>query len=72
MAENLICAIDIGSSKIATVVALQNAESNDIRIIGFNTTPSRGVKRGMIVDIDQVTSALEQSIEKAERMADVT
>jgi cell division protein FtsA len=69
MAENLICAIDIGSSKIATVVALQNAESNDIRIIGFNTTPSRGVKRGMIVDIDQVTSALEQSIEKAERMA---
>ncbi|MCA9371308.1 cell division protein FtsA [Candidatus Woesebacteria bacterium] len=68
MAEHIVCGIDIGSTKIATIVALQN-DDGEMRIIGFNTTPSRGVKKGMIVDIDQVISGLEVSVEKAERMA---
>lgn len=69
MSESLICGIDIGSTKIATIVGLKSPDTNEIRIIGFNTTPSRGVKKGLIVDIDQVTGALEDSVEKAERMA---
>lgn len=69
MAEILICGIDIGSTKIATIVGLLNTDDNEIRTIGFNSTPSRGVKKGLIVDIDAVTAALEQSVEKAERMA---
>lgn len=69
MAETLICGIDIGSSKIATVVAIQSDVEGELRIIGFNATPSRGVKKGLIVDIEQVTQAVEESVEKAERMA---
>lgn len=69
MAETLICGIDIGSTKIATIVGISSEGTEDIRIIGFNSTPSRGVKKGLIVDIDQATAAVEQSIEKAERMA---
>jgi cell division protein FtsA len=69
MNDLLICGVDIGSSKIATVVGIQSLDSNELRIIGFNSTPSRGVKKGLIVDIDQVTGAVEESIEKAERMA---
>lgn len=69
MADKLICGIDIGSSKISTVVGLDSVEHNELRIIGFNSTPSKGVKKGLIVDIDQVTSAIEESVEKAERMA---
>ncbi|OGK14068.1 cell division protein FtsA [Candidatus Roizmanbacteria bacterium RIFCSPLOWO2_01_FULL_38_12] len=69
MAEQLICGIDIGSTKVATIVALQSDDTKEIRVIGFNTTPSRGVKKGLIVDIDQATSSVEESIEKAERMA---
>lgn len=69
MNDLLICGIDIGSSKIATVVGIQSKEDREIRIIGFNTTPSRGVKKGLIVDIDQVTASVEESVEKAERMA---
>ncbi|MFA5136653.1 MAG: cell division protein FtsA [Patescibacteria group bacterium] len=69
MADQLITAIDIGSSKIATIVGIESKEDDELRIIGFNSTPSRGVKKGMIVDIDKVTSSVEQSIEKAERMA---
>lgn len=69
MADNLICAIDIGSFKIASVVGVQSKDSDELRVIGFNSVPSRGVKKGLIVDIDQVTQAVEESVEKAERMA---
>ncbi len=68
MPDNLVCGIDIGSTKIATAIAIKSSEEKEMRIIGFNTTPSRGVKKGLIVDIDQVTEAVEESIEKAERM----
>jgi len=69
MAESLICGIDIGSTKVATIVGISSEDSDEIRIIGFNAAPTRGVKKGLIVDIDQATTSVEQSIEKAERMA---
>ncbi len=69
MAESLICGIDIGSTKVATIVGITSEDSDEIRIIGFNAAPTRGVKKGLIVDIDQATASVEQSIEKAERMA---
>lgn len=69
MSEILVSGIDIGSSKIATIVGITSTESNEIRVIGFNISPSRGVKKGLITDIEQVTSAVEESVEKAERMA---
>ncbi|QQG44835.1 MAG: cell division protein FtsA [Candidatus Roizmanbacteria bacterium] len=69
MADKLICGVDIGSSKIATVVGIDSPDHDELRIIGFNSTPSRGVKKGLVVDIDQVTTSIEESVEKAERMA---
>lgn len=69
MADKIIAGIDIGSSKIATIVGLEGAQEEELRIVGFNSTPARGVKRGLIVDIDLVTTSIEESVEKAERMA---
>jgi len=69
MAESLICGIDIGSTKVATIVGITSEDSDEIRIIGFNAAPTRGVKKGLIVDIDQASASVEKSIEKAERMA---
>lgn len=69
MSDKLICGIDIGSSKIATIVGVKSPEGEEIKIIGFNTTVSRGVRKGLIVDIKEVTDAVEESAEKAERMA---
>lgn len=69
MADKLICGIDIGSSKVATIVGLKAQDSDELRIIGFNSTPSHGVKKGLIVDIDKVTDSVEQSVIRAERMA---
>lgn len=69
MTDNLICGIDIGSSKIATVVGMSSEEINELKIIGFNTTAARGVRKGLVVDIKEATVAVEDSVEKAERMA---
>jgi len=69
MSDKLICGIDIGSSKIATVVSVQAKETEELRIIGFNNTPARGVRKGLIVDIEEVTASVEESVDKAERMA---
>ncbi|GAB4219303.1 MAG: cell division protein FtsA [Candidatus Microgenomates bacterium] len=69
MSDTIITGIDIGSSKIATLVGIKPDESSEIKIIGFNSTPARGIKKGLIVDIKEVTDAVEESVEKAERMA---
>lgn len=69
MPETIITALDIGSSKIATVVGVKTESSDEIKIIGFNTTSARGIKKGLIVDIKEVVNAVEESVEKAERMA---
>lgn len=69
MSDTLICGIDIGSSKVATIVGINSEDNNELKVIGFNTTPARGIKKGLIVDIKEVTDAVEESVEKAERMA---
>lgn len=69
MTGKILTGIDIGSSKIATVIAIKQDDSPDIKIIGYNSVVSKGVKKGLIVDINEVTNAVEESIEKAERMA---
>jgi len=71
MAEQIITGIDIGTSKIVSIIAGLSAEDRTARIMGFATVDSRGVRKGQIVDIAQVSSVLEESIEKAERMAGV-
>lgn len=69
MAEQIITGIDIGSSKIAVLIAKVGEEEKNPRIMGFSTVPSRGVKKGQIVDITLVTQSVEECVEKAERMA---
>lgn len=69
MTDQTITGIDVGSSKIATIIAKISAEENVPRIMGFAQVPSRGVKKGQIVDINLVTTAIEECVNKAERMA---
>jgi cell division protein FtsA len=69
MAQNLLCGIDVGSSKISCIIAKTPEEDGFPRVMGFSSVPSRGVRKGQIVDINQVTDAVEQAVEQAERMA---
>jgi len=50
-------------------VGVNSVETDELKIIGFNTTTARGVRKGLVVDIKEATGAVEDSVEKAERMA---
>ncbi|OGE27896.1 cell division protein FtsA [Candidatus Daviesbacteria bacterium RIFCSPHIGHO2_01_FULL_40_11] len=66
--DRVICGIDVGSSKIATLIASVE-ESGKINLIGVSTTPSKGVKKTQVVDIEEAIAAITESVESAERMA---
>ena len=66
--DRVLCAIDVGSSKIATLIA-SVGEDEKINLIGVSAVDSRGVKKAQIVDIEDAVSAITESIEAAERMA---
>ncbi|MCA9392129.1 cell division protein FtsA [candidate division WWE3 bacterium] len=69
--DRLITIIDVGSSKIVCLIA-EHTEDDTVQIIGVSSIPSRGIKKGVIVDIDQAVEVLSESLESAERMAGVT
>ena len=50
-------------------MGVNSVETDELKIIGFNTTTARGVRKGLVVDIKEATGAVEDSVEKAERMA---
>ncbi len=66
MEDQTIVGIDIGTTKICTLVAKVN-EDGEIRIIGVGIEPSRGLKRGGVVDLEGATVAIARSVEKAQR-----
>lgn len=66
--KNNICGLDIGTSKIATIVG-QKKETGEIEILGLGLAESSGLRKGMIVDIEETISAISASLEEAERMA---
>lgn len=70
MAKNqTIAALDIGSSKIATLIAQINPETSRINVIGASSVPSKGVKKGQIINIEEVSQSVIASVDSAERMA---
>lgn len=66
MRDNILAAIDVGSSKICTLVAEVTPEE-DLRVLGVGITPSQGVRKGMVDNIQEATEAIASSIERAER-----
>lgn len=67
--KNLIVGLDIGTSKIVTIVAELLPEGT-LKVIGLGQHPSRGLKKGVVVNIDSTMQAIQRSIEEAELMAD--
>lgn len=66
--DRIICGIDAGSSKIATLIA-SVGEDGKINLIGVSSTPSHGVRKNQVVDIEEAVKAITESVEASERMA---
>lgn len=66
--EQIISAIDLGSDKCTTLIA-RVLPVKKLQVLGFAVVPSRGMKRSMIIDLEQVLNTISQSLDAAERMA---
>lgn len=66
--ENLITAIDVGTSKICVLVA-QVHQDRSLEIVAVGKSPSDGLKKGVVVDIDRTILSIKKAIQEAELMA---
>ena len=69
MKQGTLCGLDIGTTKTCVVVAAEGP--NGLEILGFGEAPSLGMRRGVVVDLEQTVKSIEAATEKAERMSGV-
>ena len=67
--KNLIVGLDIGTSKVVAIVA-EVCNDDHYEIIGLGQYESRGLKKGMVVNIDATVASIQRALEEAELMAD--
>ncbi|MDP4008755.1 MAG: cell division protein FtsA [Candidatus Peregrinibacteria bacterium] len=65
----VIAGLDVGSSKIRTVIATQDDKGAIPHIIGVGIAPSQGLRRGSVIDVEETINSIASSLEDAERMA---
>ena len=67
--RNLIVGLDIGTSKVVAIVGEMTYDGR-IEVIGLGSHPSRGLKRGVVVNIESTVQSIQRAVEEAELMAD--
>ena len=68
--QSLIVGLDIGTSKIVVIVAAVLPDGG-LEVIGLGQHPSRGLKKGVVVNIEATVNSIQRALEEAELMADV-
>jgi cell division protein FtsA len=66
--RNLIVGLDIGTSKVVAIVGEMTYDGR-IEVIGLGSHPSRGLKRGVVVNIESTVQSIQRAVEEAELMA---
>jgi cell division protein FtsA len=66
--RNLIVGLDIGTSKVVAIVG-ELGPDGTIEVVGVGSHPSRGLKKGVVVNIDSTVQSIQRAIEEAELMA---
>lgn len=66
--KDLLVGIDIGTSKVVTLVG-EITSDGKLNVIGFGSHPSQGLKRGVVVNIESTVQSIQRSVEDAEHMA---
>ncbi|KZX85950.1 cell division protein FtsA, partial [Oleiphilus sp. HI0009] len=66
--DSLTVGLDIGTSKVVAIVG-KRGEDGSVEIVGIGSHPSRGLKRGVVVNIETTVNAIQRAVEEAELMA---
>jgi len=67
--KNVIVGLDIGTSKVVALVGEITADGA-IEVVGLGSQPSRGLKKGVVVNIESTVQSIQRAVEEAELMAD--
>ncbi len=65
--ERTVVGIDVGSHKTLVLVAEVGDAADEVRIVGVGQVPSRGVKKGVIINVSEATACIAEAVEKAEQ-----
>ena len=76
----IVSVLDVGSTKVCCLIArlkardgeAQGRRSHSVEVLGFASTRSRGIKSGVVVDLDEAEKAIRLAVDGAERMAEIT
>ena len=66
--KNLIVGLDIGTSKVVAIVG-EVSDEGKIEVVGIGSHPSRGLKKGVVVNIESTVHSIQRAVEEAELMA---
>ncbi|NNF62481.1 MAG: cell division protein FtsA, partial [Gammaproteobacteria bacterium] len=66
--RNLVVGLDIGTSKVVAIVGEVNVD-DELEVIGIGMHPSRGLKKGVVVNIESTVQSIQRAVEEAELMA---
>ncbi|MCC7488593.1 MAG: cell division protein FtsA [Gammaproteobacteria bacterium] len=66
--QRLLVGLDIGTSKVVAIVG-ELQEDNSLEVIGFGMHASRGLKKGVVVNIESTVNSIQRAVEEAELMA---
>jgi cell division protein FtsA len=69
--ERTIVGIDVGTTKICTLVG-QVGDNGLLRVVGVGVVPARGIRKGVITDVEEAAKAIGESVQKAERVSGYT
>src|SRR5919205_2548258 len=65
MAEHIVVGIDVGTTKVVTLIGEVLADGR-VEVIGVGVTPARGLRKGIVVSVDEAVDAIASSVRKAE------
>ncbi len=67
--SDIIAGLDMGSGRVTCVLAEHDADSEKIRILSGSSVPCKGLKGGVVVNIDETKRAIQSAMESAEEKA---
>ena len=64
--QTSLASIDVGTTKVCTIIA-EAEEGGSVRVLGVGVTPSKGLHKGLVVNINDAAASIRESVRKAEQ-----
>ncbi|HUC86719.1 MAG TPA: cell division protein FtsA, partial [Candidatus Saccharimonadales bacterium] len=69
--DNIFIGLDVGSTKVCCIVGLQEESAAHPSVIGVGVAPAEGMRKGVVVDVEETVSSITAAVDEAERISGV-